>query len=249
MSTEITELMKELKLKYAVQTYKELSEDSALSASLTLDDALMTLLTAEVEGRRTSREIMLMRMSGIPVHAEMKDISYDENRGPEFAKIMARIKAGMWLGSGGNICILGSSGSGKTFIASAIARDVIHRGHQVMFANARDLSSSLTEKRKESEKAYKTARNRIKKVRLLVLDDFCLSIPDTDSIQSLFDIMNDRTGKNSTIVTSQKDYDRWVEEMGISAIGEAVAERIVENSLTVLLGEGSRRKRAEETVK
>ena len=82
--------------------------------------------------------------------------------------------------------------------------------------------------------------------RLLVLDDFCLTPPSVEDTQSLFDIMNDRSGKHSTLVTSQKDAKRWVEEMGISAVGEAVAERIEANSITMVLGSGSRRRKADE---
>ena len=58
--------------------------------------------------------------------------------------------------------------------------------------------------------------------------------------------MNDRSGKHSTLVTSQKDPKRWVEEMGISAVGEAVSERIEANSITIVLGGGSRRRKANE---
>ena len=79
-----------------------------------------------------------------------------------------------------------------------------------------------------------------------MLDDFCLTTPTVEETQSLFDIMNDRSGQHSTLVTSQKDAKRWIEEMGISAIGEAVAERIEANSITMELGTGSRRRKVDE---
>ena len=63
MSTQIEELLKDLKLKYAVSAYQSLQEDQKLLASITLDDALLSLLTAEIDGRSKQRQIMLLRMS------------------------------------------------------------------------------------------------------------------------------------------------------------------------------------------
>ncbi len=64
-------------------------------------------------------------------------------------------------------------------------------------------------------------------------------------IQGLFDLLNDRAGIKSVAVLSQKDSVRWNEEMGPSAVGEALVERIMANSITINLGTGSRRKTAD----
>ena len=246
MSTQIEELLKDLKLKYAVSAYQSLQDDQKLLASITLDDALLSLLTAEIDGRSKQRQIMLLRMSKIPVLSELSDIAYDENRGQKFSKLMARLRTLSWIETGHNVCILGSSGSGKTFISSAIAREATRKGYSVLFSNARDLAARFTELRAQGSRVYAQARKRLQNQRLLVLDDFCLTPPSVEDTQSLFDIMNDRSGKHSTLVTSQKDAKRWVEEMGISAVGEAVAERIEANSITMVLGSGSRRRKADE---
>ncbi len=246
MNTQIIEIFKTLKLKYAVSAYQSLQEDQNLLASITLDDALLSILTAETDGRSKHRQIMLLNMAKIPVLSELIDISYDANRGQKFSKTMGRIRTLSWIDIGQNVCILGSSGSGKTFISAAIAREATRKGYSVLFANAKDLAAKYTELRSQGSKVYMQARKNLKTKKLLILDDFCLTTPSEDDIQSLFDIMNDRNGIHSTLVTSQKDSKRWIEEMGISAVGEAVAERIVGNSITVMLGAGSRRKKADE---
>ena len=246
MSTQIIEVLKTLKLKYAAAAYQSLEEDQKLLASLTLDDALLSILSAETDGRSKQRQEMLLRMSKIPVLAELSDISYDENRGPEFSKLMGRLRSLSWIETGNNVCILGSSGSGKTFISAAIAREATRKGYSVLFSNARDLAAKYTELRSQGSRVYMQARKRLQNQKLLVLDDFCITAPSVDDTQSLFDIMNDRSGKHSTMVTSQKDPKRWIEEMGISAVGEAVAERIEENSITMMLGIGSRRRKADD---
>lgn len=247
MNVQIKEMMRSLKLKYAAEAWAGLDGDEKLLAKLSLDDALITLLTAEINGRAAAREAMLMQTSKIPVPADLSQVDYDDNRGPEFAKAMARVKGMSWLEAGGNICLFGSSGSGKTFVSSAIAREAVRKGRPVRFFNARDLAASLAEKRRQGEHVYMTARKSILRCGLIVLDDFCLTPPSAEEIQSLFDILNDRAGKHSVLVTSQKDCNRWMEEMGISAIGEAVAERLDAGALEITLGTGSRRRKANES--
>ena len=231
MSTQIIEVLKTLKLKYAAAAYQSLEEDQKLLASLTLDDALLSILSAETDGRSKQRQEMLLRMS---------------KRGPEYSKLMGRLRSLSWIETGHNVCILGSSGSGKTFISAAIAREATRKGYSVLFSNARDLAAKYTELRSQGSRVYMQARKRLQNQKLLVLDDFCITAPSVDDTQSLFDIMNDRSGKHSTMVTSQKNPKRWIEEMGISAVGEAVAERIEENSITMMLGIGSRRRKADD---
>ena len=158
MSTQIEELLKDLKLKYAVSAYQSLQDDQKLLASITLDDALLSLLTAEIDGRSKQRQIMLLRMSKIPVLSELSDIAYDENRGQKFSKLMARLRTLSWIETGHNVCILGSSGSGKTFISSAIAREATRKGYSVLFSNARDLADSLSLEHKAPESILRLVR-------------------------------------------------------------------------------------------
>ncbi len=113
MSTEITEILRTLKLKYAMEAYRQLSKDESLLATITLDDAFQAVLTAEIDGRAAARRKMLLKMAKIPVPAEMRDVSYDENRGQAFAKKMARVRTMSLFETGSNLCILGSSGSGN----------------------------------------------------------------------------------------------------------------------------------------
>ncbi len=241
-------MLSQLKLKYAKQAYKTLAGDENLMATTTVDNALMSIISAEIDGRTQARRKMLLTMAKIPLPSELRDISYDDNRGPEFTKLMTRVRTMSLFETGSNLCILGSSGSGKTFIASALAREAVNKGFETCYVNARDEATLLAEKRHQGAVAYQQARRRLLRQRLLILDDFCLSKPTDDEVQSLFDILNDRSGKHSTMVLSQKDHNRWLEEIGITAIGEAVVERIMSSSVTIVLGPGSRRKTLDDNI-
>ncbi len=248
MNNEITEMLSQLKLKYAKQAYKSLAEDEKLMATTTIDDALMSIFNAEIDGHTQARRKMLLNMAKIPLPADLRDISYDDNRGPEFTRLMTRVRSMSIFETGSNLYLLGSSGSGKTFIACALAREAINNGYETYYANARDEATLLAEKRHQGAVVYQQARRRLSRQRLLILDDFCLSKPTDDEVQSLFDILNDRSGKHSTMILSQKDHNRWLEEIGISAIGEAVVERIMSSSITIVLGSGSRRKTLDDSL-
>ncbi len=113
MNNEITEMLSQLKLKYAKQAYKSLAEDEKLMATTTIDDALMSIFNAEIDGRTQARRKMLLNMAKIPLPADLRDISYDDNRGPEFTRLMTRVRSMSIFETGSNLCLLGSSGSGN----------------------------------------------------------------------------------------------------------------------------------------
>lgn len=248
MSTEIAEMFGNLKLRYAKEAYRSLDGDVNLMSSITVDDAFTSVLTAEIDGRAAARRKMLMNMAKIPFPSELRDVQYDDNRGQEFVKVMSRVRTMSFIETGSNVCILGSSGSGKSFVASALAREAVAKGYSTYYTNTADEASLLAEKRHQGASVYQKARSKLARTRLLILDDFCLNKPSDDEIQSLFDIMNDRSGRNSTMVISQKDQNRWLEELGITAIGEAVVERIRASSITVMMGPGSRRRTLDESA-
>ena len=246
MNCQIIELFKTLKLTFASGEYTSLSESHELLASLSLDDALLAMLTAEVDGRENRKRKFLLGNAGIPLPAELNDISYDENRGPDFAKRMSTIKSLSWTTTGDNLIILGPSGSGKSFIAAALGRESCRKGISTLFISASDLASELLERKAMGNAKYKSARKNYMRKALLIIDDFCLTAPNSDEQSVLFDLINDRYGKKSTIITSQKDKNCWIEDMGVTPIAEAIAERLCANSRTLTLGEGSRRRTYDE---
>ncbi len=129
---------------------------------------------------------------------------------------------------------------------SALAREAVRHGHPTLFTGAMDIAATLAERRSQGASAYQAERARLRRRALIVLDDFCLVRMGDAEIQGLFDLLNDREGsRGSVAVLSQKDPERWNEELGYSAIGEALVGRIVANSITITLGTGSRRRPAD----
>ncbi len=241
MNTELKQMFNALKLKHAMGSYEGLASDPALLSRLTLDEVLCTILAEEINSREGNRRKMLMKLAKIPLLSDLKDVSYDEERGQGFVKTMASLKSMEWIMNGMNLCIYGASGTGKSWLASAIASEAVRRGMPALYANASDLLAELVDRKSQGRRAYASARKSLLGKRLLVIDDFCLRAPDEEEQNVLFDVLNDRLGKRSTLVTSQKDRNLWIEDMGVTPIAEAIAERLCAGAWSLTLGGRSRR--------
>lgn len=97
MNLELAEMFSVLKLKYALESYKALNSDPNLLEKLSLDDALSTILSAEITSRESNHQAMLLRMARIPLLGDLSDISYDDERGQQFVKVMAGLKSMEWI--------------------------------------------------------------------------------------------------------------------------------------------------------
>ncbi len=241
MNLKIKQALQQLNMRHAVEAYEALADDHNLLASLTLDDALESILTTEINGRDRTRQTMLLKMAKIPMLAQLKDVIYDEVRGTEFSKFMSKLAPMQWVDNCENVCIYGAAGTGKSWIASALAREVATRGKSVVFWNASDLASTLVEHKHDGNGPYQRFRRTLKGKKLLVLDDFCLQAPSEEQQGVLYDVLNDRTGLASTLVTSQKDRNLWIENMGPTPISESIADRLTCNAWELTLGGNSRR--------
>lgn len=241
MNAELKQMFDTLKLRHAMNSYEGLASDPALLSKLSLDEALCTIFTEEINSRESNRRKMLMKLAKIPLPSDLKDVSYDEERGQGFVKIMASLKSMEWIMNGMNLCVYGASGTGKSWLASAIANEAVRRGMPVIYGNASDLLADLADRKSQGRRAYASARKSLLGKRLLVIDDFCLRAPDEQEQNVLFDVLNDRLGKRSTLVTSQKDRNLWIEDMGVTPIAEAIAERLCASAWSLTLGGRSRR--------
>ena len=158
MNAELKQMFDTLKLKHAMNSYEGLASDPALLSKLSLDEALCTIFTEEINSRESNRRKMLMKLAKIPLPSDLKDVSYDEERGQGFVKIMASLKSMEWIMNGMNLCVYGASGTGKSWLASAIANEAVRRGMPVIYGNASDLLADLADRKSQGRRAYASAR-------------------------------------------------------------------------------------------
>jgi len=131
-----------------------------------------------------------------------------------------------FINNGENILITGSTGIGKSYLASALAIRPCTLGYKVYYSNATKLFSKL--KMTKADGSYIREISRIEKQDLLILDDFGIQPLDNQSRSALMEIIEDRHGKRSTIITSQLPVKEWYDVIGEKTVSDAILDRLVQ---------------------
>lgn len=241
--TSIENLLAELGLSGALESFRTFSGDPQKLSSTTMEVLLETILINERNMRESRRQEVMLRLAHLPLPAVESAVSYDEERGQLFKEHMLRALTLDFVDKGQNINIFGRAGSGKSYIATVLARKNCMRGNTTAYYSASDLVNDL--KLVYGAPAYKAKRRTAINRSLLVLDDFCLTSFDNDGQAILFDLLDKRYGKRSTIIVSQKTPDLWLEVLGHSSLAESIIERASTNNFVITLKGDSRRKSLE----
>src|ERR1039458_6329592 len=140
-----------------------------------------------------------------------------------------------------NILITGSTGIGKSYLISALGQQACSQGYRVMYASITKLFSKL--KMAKADGSFINEIARIERQQLLILDDFGIQPLDAQSRAILMEIIEDRHGKGSTIITSQVPVVKWHEVIGEQTIADAIIDRLIHNAHRFdLTGESLRKK-------
>lgn len=188
------------------------------------------------ENRKLERRLKDSRVS---LQAAPDQIICDPARGLERTAWGDLRKCG-WVRSKHNVIVLGPTGVGKSFIASALVQAACREGFRALFVRMPRLLEQLAIARNSAE--YTSTLQRFAKIDVLVLDDFLLT-PMTDlERRDLVELLEDRYGKTSTIMTTQLPTKSWHEAIGDPTIADAICDRVVHNAHIVSLRGSSMRR-------
>ena len=211
---------------------------------LTADEMAALLVDAEWDQRHDSRLNRLIRNAKFRYQASMEQMNFRLKRNLDKNALM-RFADCSWIKRKQNIIITGPTGVGKSFIACALGHQACMYGYRVQYFNATKLFAAL--KLKKADGSHVKEINRIQRQELLILDDFGLEHLDRESRLSLMEIVEDRHGVRSTVITSQLPVKNWHEIIGDPTIADAVCDRIIHNSHRIdLKGESVRKKFQED---
>lgn len=141
-----------------------------------------------------------------------------------------------------NILITGSTGIGKSFIATAIGHQACLLGYKTMYFNASKLFSQL--KMAKGDGSYSKEIKVIEKQQLIIIDDFGIQPLDGNNRAALMEIIEDRHAKSSIIITAQVPVNLWYEVIGEKTIADAILDRIIHGAHRIeLAGESLRKKK------
>ncbi len=141
-----------------------------------------------------------------------------------------------------NLLITGSTGIGKSYVATALGHQACIQGYRILYASTPKLFARL--KIAKADGSYIKEIAKIERQHLLVLDDFGIQPFDAQSRAALMEIIEDRHGKTSLIITSQLPVSKWHEVIGEKTIADSILDRIVHDAHRIeLRGESMRRKK------
>jgi len=207
----------------------------------TTDQFISMLIDAESDDRHNRRIARSITNARFHYRASIENIIYDDNRNIDKNNIL-RLAEGDCIAKNENLLITGSTGVGKSYLATALGYQACIDGKRVMYFNATKLFSRL--KMAKADGSYLKELSKMQRQHLIIIDDFGLQALDNQNRMTLLEIIEDRNNKGSVIVTSQLPVTGWYEVIGEKTIADAILDRLIHQAHRIeLKGESMRKKR------
>jgi len=224
--------------------YEALLQDKK-SIKMSNDEMIAYLIDREYEDRKEKKIYRLTKTANFKIMAGLGEIDTSASRGFNRQTLM-RLSEMNWLKHAENIIITGATGTGKTFIANALGHTACINGYPVSYF----MMSKLLRKYKEAtvEQTVTKLFKTIEKKQVLILDDLGLVPLDKSACRLLYEIIDDRYSKSSTIVLSQIPVKLWSKVFEDKTLGDAIIDRLIHNAHQIELKMERESKRAERGV-
>lgn len=244
MNEKIIQKMRQMKLYGMALAFKTSLEEHSMH-QVTADEMVALLVDAEYDDRNNRRIFRRIRNARFRYKVNLEQIDFSVERNLD-RNVMNRLAECKFIDKHENVLISGSTGIGKSCIASALGNQACMLGYKVYYASTAKLFSLL--KIAKADGSYIKEIVRIEKQDLLILDDFGMQPFDNHGRSALIEIIEDRHGKHSTLITSQLPIKQWHEVIGEHTIADAVLDRIVHNAHRIELSGESLRKRQHSSL-
>ena len=216
--------------------------DAGQAKDLAHADWLALLLDREGSWRRDKRLTARLRAAKLRQQASLEDVDYRATRGLDRA-LFQKLSEGDWIDAHDNLALVGPSGVGKSWLACAIGQKACRDNRSVLYHRWPKLCEDLALARGDGR--HPRLIKSLGRADLLILDDFGLEPLDAGARHDLLEILEERYGRRSTIITSQLPLSAWHEVIGDPTYADAILDRLVHNAHRIeLTGESLRRTQA-----
>jgi DNA replication protein DnaC len=206
---------------------------------LSFEDCLGLLVDREFTARENRQLTARLKKAKLRQSACVEDVDFRHRRGLDQA-LFLQLSQCTWIKEHHNVIIIGPTGVGKTYLACALAHKACREGYVVLYFRLPRLLQDLALARGDGR--YSSLLKSIARADLIVLDDWGLKGFNLDQQHDLLELLEDRHGLRSTLITSQLPTDHWHELITNSTVADAICDRLVHNAYRITLKGESMRK-------
>lgn len=215
-------------------------------SDLTFEDRLSLLVEAEYLQRRENRIKRNIRSAKFPMQATLEELDFSPSRGLD-RRLILELGQSNWIASRHNILVLGPTGSGKTYLASALGVAAARNGYTVRYHRISRLLHILGIARQDG--SLTNVLRSLAKTKLLILDDWMRDTITIQNAQDILEVLDDRFGHVATLVASQVPVADWHLRIPDPTLADAILDRVVHSAHRVQLeGESQRKLRAKRSM-
>ncbi|MEI7563623.1 MAG: IS21-like element helper ATPase IstB [bacterium] len=235
---QTTEKLRELKLSGFLAEYERQLEQPSI-IELSFDERLAMIVDAEYLNRKNRTVARLLKSANLRVPASIENIHYNPRRNLD-KSVMQGFYSCSWILQKQDILINGSTGAGKTYISCALGEIACRNGYQTLYYRTTNLLTQIAVSRADG--TYVKLLATLKKVPVLILDDFGLVPLGSAEGREISDIIESRCKERSTIIAGQIPVEEWHQFMVDPTVADAIIDRIVYTSHRIKIEGESMRK-------
>lgn len=238
--------LKALKLDGMARAFEE-QAGLVASSSLAFEERFAMLVDREIAWRDTRRLERLLRSAKLKhTQACIEDVAYDGNRGLD-QRLVATLAGCDWIRNAQSLILTGPTGAGKSWLACAFGQQACRQGFSVLYLRVPRLFEELQIAHGDGSFTRRLAQ--LAKIDVLILDDWGLQEPSENARGDLLEVLDDRVGSRSTVVTSQLPIEHWHQWLNDPTLADAILDRLVHQAHKVTLkGESMRKRGAADAI-
>jgi len=243
--SQLIQQLRTLRVPGMVEALEQQLEQPATHSDLSFEERLGLMVDRETTHRSNNKVERLLKAAKLKLQAYPEDINYTHPRGLDKSKF-ASLLSGQWIEHHQNVLITGATGCGKTYLGCVLATQACRQGYSVRYFRSSRLLEQLSIAHGDGR--FTKLLNQLAKTDVLVLDDWGLESLTLGQRNDVLELMEDRHGNRSTLITSQVPIQKWHAAIGDPTLADAILDRLLHNAHRLELnGESMRRLLAEQT--
>ena len=243
--SQLIQQLRTLRVPGMVEALEQQLEQPATHSDLSFEERLGLMIDRETTHRSNNKVERLLKAAKLKLQGYPEDINYTHPRGLD-KSTFASLLSGQWIEHHQNVLITGATGCGKTYLGCVLATQACKQGYSVRYFRTSRLLEQLTIAHGDGR--FSKLLSQLAKTDVLILDDWGLESLTLGQRNDVLELMEDRHGNRSTLITSQVPIQKWHAAIGDPTLADAILDRLLHNAHRLQLkGESMRRLIAEST--